>query len=593
MTRLLSTLTCVALWAFCVFALAAWVRSHHADDQLTWRRLRTDGELLHEAGGSVRSAAGGVRLAVRWGTHLDYGAEANRRRFGEAGWSLRTERAAAYPAAEDPSAHRAAAGFGVESGEYPWRWPGELRVRWLALTVPYWFVALVLVPVPFVWLLRSRRSARDGRRGRCAACGYDLRASPERCPECGATAAILAAQARRRFRAAAAAYLLIPPTLTAALYARSFFHVGYVTAPVGERRLPWVSPTVWAAKRSPLPAGFKPYNESIAGSVVTFPMVPIPGGTFRMGSPPTEAGRRADEGPAFEVTVEPFYIGRFEVTQAEYDLFLQTYDQLARAAQQPPAVPAERLADAVTYPTPLYELEAGPILQRMGRRGSFPAVSMSHFAARQYTRWLSRKTGRFYRLPTEAEWEYACRAGTTTAYSFGDDPNRLGDHGWYFDNAYDDTRPHGAYRKVGLKKPNPWGLYDMHGNVAEWVLDGYVPVWYEQFKGNRVAAPQAVRWPKTRYPRGVRGGSYESDAEACRSAARLGSDRRFNKVDPAIPKSPYWEANTFWVGFRVVCPVREPGEDEQRRYWEDDDPATLKAINLDRAISEITPPYPE
>ena len=144
---------------------------------------------------------------------------------------------------------------------------------------------------------------------------------------------------------------------------------------------------------------------------------------------------------------------------------------------------------------------------------------MTQFAAKMYCKWLSAKTGRYYRLPTEAEWEYACRAGTKTAYSFGDDPTKLGDYAWFSDNSDE------KYHKVGLKKPNPWGLYDMHGNVAEWCLDQYVADQYKRL-GNKPVANPVVPVTKP-YPQVARGGAWTDEAPAA-------AERRPPGVEPRV-----------------------------------------------------------
>jgi formylglycine-generating enzyme required for sulfatase activity len=186
---------------------------------------------------------------------------------------------------------------------------------------------------------------------------------------------------------------------------------------------------------------------------------------------------------------------------------------------------------------------------------------MTQLAARCYCKWLSAKTGRYYRLPTEAEWEYACRAGTTTAYSFGDDPEQLEQHGWFFFNADDQCQ------KVGQKKPNPWGLYDMHGNVQEWVLDAYASDTYQQRAGRTVQNPLLV--PQSIYPRVVRGGCWDSDPEDLRSAARGASDPQWKSQDPRDPQSIWQFTTPVAPGFRVVRPLRVPTAAEAEPYEPD------------------------
>jgi formylglycine-generating enzyme required for sulfatase activity len=227
------------------------------------------------------------------------------------------------------------------------------------------------------------------------------------------------------------------------------------------------------------------------------------------------------------------------------------------------STPYDTLADAVTMPTkPYTDMTFG-----MGREGR-PAICMTQLAAKVYCKWLSAKTGRYYRLPTEAEWEYACRAGTTTAYSFGDDPAQLDDFGWFYDNSDE------SYQKVGQKRPNPWGLHDMHGNVAEWVLDAYSSDGYLRLGQARIKSPLNV--PTQIYPRVVRGGSWVDDAPALRSAARGHSEPDWKAQDPQLPQSIWYYTDADHVGFRVVRPLRLPTPDEAARY--DVDAAQLKTM---------------
>jgi formylglycine-generating enzyme required for sulfatase activity len=288
---------------------------------------------------------------------------------------------------------------------------------------------------------------------------------------------------------------------------------------------------------------FKPYTESVPGTNVKFEMVPIQGGTFLMGSPEGQSGRNADEGPEHQVTIGPFWMGATEVTWDEYDAFAFGHDLKKERAS---AARPTGGADALTHPTPPYADESfgyGKARQ--------PVISITHHAAMEYCRWLSAKTGKMYRLPTEAEWEYACCAGSSAAYSFGDDRARLGEYAWYVDNS--DGAPH----PVGKKKPNAWGLYDMHGNVAEWCLDHYSKDFYATFKpGSPVLGPVLLPTER-RYPHVVRGGSWDDEPARLRSAARQASRKEWSRRDPQRPQSIWWHTEAITVGFRVVRPVQE------------------------------------
>ena len=303
----------------------------------------------------------------------------------------------------------------------------------------------------------------------------------------------------------------------------------------------------------------KPYAEQIEHTDVTIDMLPIPGGTFMMGSPNDEADREDDEGPVHEVSVDPFWMGKYEITWEQYAIWCDKVDMRRRTLLKIKKSPRDSVVDGFTRPTPPYtDMTFG-----MGE-GRHPAICMTQHAARTYCKWLSAKTGRFYRLPTEAEWEYACRAGTDTAYYFGDDPAELEDHAWFFDNTGE------GYEEVGQKKPNPWGLYDMHGNVSEWVLDQHLEDFYGK---SAVKNPLAI--PKTLYSRVVRGGGWDDDAELCRSASRIPSNEEWKEQDPQIPQSIWYHTDALTVGFRIVRPLTVPSDQERAAKWDNTQPEQI------------------
>ena len=298
--------------------------------------------------------------------------------------------------------------------------------------------------------------------------------------------------------------------------------------------------------------GQESYEEKLNGVDHSISMVFIEGGSFIMGSPKTQQGHFGDEGPQHEVTVSPFWMSTVEITWDLYSLFVsREWDQyqVVKSVDSEVSVDVDAVSGATT---PYVEMSFG-----MGT-DNYPAICMTQLAAVKFCEWLSAMTGHFYRLPTEAEWEYAARAGSSSAYSFGDDINLLGEYAWFEGNSNE------KYQKVGTKKPNAWGLYDMHGNVAEWTLDQYVPAAYSKRKKG-IENPQEVG--DKVYPKVVRGGSWIDAPSRLRSAARRPSSKNWKKRDPQIPKSKWWHTDAPFVGFRIVRPKQIPSEEDQKKYW--------------------------
>lgn len=309
-----------------------------------------------------------------------------------------------------------------------------------------------------------------------------------------------------------------------------------------------------------------PYTLKIPGSDVTLEMIPIPGGVVTMGSPESEAGHQADEGPQIKVNIGPMWVAKCETTWKEYKLYMSMYrlfKSLANSGLRK-ASPSNA-ADAVTAPTELYDRT---FTFEFGEEDDQPATTMTQYSAKQYTKWLSKLTGHQYRLPTEAEWEYACRAGSEGPYSFGD-ASKMDDYAWHAGNS--DAIPHA----VGKKKPNQFGLHDMHGNVMEWTVNGYSPEGYKfaAEKKQPMSNLESVFWPDSPENRVVRGGSFQDEAPLLRSAAKVASkDEDWKSEDPNVPLSPWWFTSdpARGVGFRVFRPYQSIDAENMKKFWETD-----------------------
>lgn len=280
------------------------------------------------------------------------------------------------------------------------------------------------------------------------------------------------------------------------------------------------------------------YTETIAtesGDEISFEMKLIPGTGFLMGSSAGEEGRDEDEGPRVEVRLSPYYLATKETT---LELFLAYYRETHTTGDDYFPSDNSQEVDTITGPTPVY----GDL--SMGNGEQHPAIGMTWKNAGMFCRWLSAKTGREYRLPTEAEWENACRGGTDHVFGYGDDAEPLTDYAWF------STGPSSGTREVGRKQPNSFGLFDMQGNVCEWVQDFYLPEGYlEAAQTNPVQDPRGPGEGKVHV---ARGGHYRSPAKELRCAARDFEKRWWRSGDPQLPKSSWWLPDMDHIGFRVA-----------------------------------------
>ncbi len=290
--------------------------------------------------------------------------------------------------------------------------------------------------------------------------------------------------------------------------------------------------------------GLRSYKVKIPNTKVQLKMVAIKDGNFNMGSTYSAVNSGEDERPIHHVELDPFWMAEHETTQELYQLFLnRSVDSLRRVGVKNPMV----IVDIDKIPRP--ELQDSIVVQD---NANHPAVNVTQAEASAFCEWLSAMTGHYYRLPTEAEWEYACRAHRESEYHF-DKTESIDAYAW---NRF--TSNGSAHAVKGLK-PNRWKLYDMLGNVSEWTIDHYTTTGYDshQTKNPKVLLSEEA-------PAVIRGGSWQKHPSALRCGAREALEPKWEEYDKPHP----WQKKSDNVGFRVVRPYFMPGtEYERTSYW--------------------------
>ncbi|TWU02610.1 formylglycine-generating enzyme family protein [Stieleria varia] len=277
-----------------------------------------------------------------------------------------------------------------------------------------------------------------------------------------------------------------------------------------------------------------PYQQRVPGTDTSILMIPVPGSTDANGA-----------------MIEPYWMGRYEITVEQFAPYTELYETVGRdrdvrwEERHKGAGAVVVSVDAVTAPTEVYD----PSFRfEYSSKPDSPVPSMTQFAARQYTKWLSAVTGVDYCLPTLTQWQDACRGGTETPWSFDD---RAAIARKFC--VYADPSTTGITLRVGRTLPNPYGLCDMHGSLAEWVIDD-------------VSGKQHYQT----HP--MCGGSFQDDLKDCRWDSIKHCTARYWAEDPNLPLSPWWLASTdaVEVGFRIISPLQKMTDEQKRERWESD-----------------------